>query len=241
MKVAQKALGVTADGTFGASTRSALIAWQRAQHLPVTGVLDNATWARLVPATPPAPVNSVAPVAHGTLYTPPGSLSAATLDHLVHTTSVSPYLKTVVREGSSGKAVRALQVALAITPYDGQFGPITLRAVKAFQTSRHLKATGVVDAATWGQVQHVAYPLLGYRRTVLREGSTGAVVSLLQQQLRITADGVFGAEDRRGRQGVPEERAPVLDRRRRRADLDRARGPQLPARPQALVGLRPGS
>jgi peptidoglycan hydrolase-like protein with peptidoglycan-binding domain len=191
VKVAQRALGVTADGTFGAGTRTALIAWQKTHQVPVTGVLDAATWAKLVPATPPAPVNIVAPVAHGTLYIPP--LSTSTLERLAHTTSVSSYLKTVVREGSSGKAVRALQVALAIAPYDGQFGPITLKAVKAFQTSRHLKATGVVDSATWTQVQHVAYPLLGYRLTVLRDGAKGAAVALLQKQLKVTADGEFSA------------------------------------------------
>ncbi len=193
VKVAQRALHVTADGTFGASTRTALIAWQKANRVPVTGVLDNATWAKLVPATPPPPAHIVAPVGRGSIYVPPGSMSTATLDHLAHTTSVSPYLRTVVREGSSGKAVRALQVALAIAPYDGQFGPITLKAVKAFQTSRHLKATGVVDAATWAQVQKVAYPLLGYRMTVLRPGATGSAVTLLQKQLRVTADGEYGA------------------------------------------------
>ena len=53
VKVAQKALGLTADGTFGASTRTALIAWQKAHGVPVTGVLDNATWAKLVPPPPP--------------------------------------------------------------------------------------------------------------------------------------------------------------------------------------------
>jgi peptidoglycan hydrolase-like protein with peptidoglycan-binding domain len=196
VKLAQAALKVPVDGTFGASTRTALIAWQKANGLPVTGVLDDATWAKLVPPVQPAPI--IAPVVPVTVITPPPppgstSSSATSADRLAHTTSVSPYLKTVVREGSSGKAVRALQVALAIKPFDGQFGPITLKAVKAFQSARHLKATGVVDPATWAQVQAVAYPLLADRTTVLKPGSTGPVVKVLQRELRLTVDGTYGA------------------------------------------------
>jgi peptidoglycan hydrolase-like protein with peptidoglycan-binding domain len=190
VKVAQKALKLKADGTFGSSTRTALIGWQRAQKLPVTGVLDKATWAKLVPApVKPAPTPPPAPKPTG------GSTSASplpSLDQLAHTTSVSAYLKTVLHQGSRGNAVRALQVALSIKPFDGEFGPITFKAVKAFQTARHLHPTGVVDAATWVQVQMVAYPLLPYRTVVLKQGSKGAVVKVLQKELRVTADGEFG-------------------------------------------------
>jgi peptidoglycan hydrolase-like protein with peptidoglycan-binding domain len=145
-----------------------------------------------VVAAPPAPI--IAPVVPVTVVTPPGPSSSgiASADALASTTSVSPYLKTVVREGSSGKAVRALQVALAIKPFDGDFGPITLKAVKTFQAARHLKATGVVDSATWAQVQSVAYPLLADRRTVLKAGSTGATVKALQRELKVKDDGAFG-------------------------------------------------
>jgi peptidoglycan hydrolase-like protein with peptidoglycan-binding domain len=195
VKVAQKALKVKVDGTFGASTRTALLAWQRTQRLPITGVLDKATWAKLVPApvVPPAPPTPKPPPT-----SPPskgGSTSASglpSLDQLAHTTSVSAYLKTVLRNGSRGNAVRALQVALAIKPFDGEFGPITLKAVKAFQASRHLPATGVVDAATWVAVQKVANPLLPYRTVVLKQGSTGPVVKVLQRELGVDADGIFG-------------------------------------------------
>jgi peptidoglycan hydrolase-like protein with peptidoglycan-binding domain len=197
VKVAQKALKIKVDGSFGASMRSTLVAWQRAHRLPVTGVLDNATWAKLVPA-PPVPVKPPVKPPVGT--TPPPSTGTGTtsasglpsLDRLAHTTSVSPYLKTVLHEGAKGNAVRALQVALAIKPADGEFGPITLKVVKAFQTARHLKPTGVVDAATWAQVQAVANPLLPYRLTVLKVGSKGAVVKVLQRQVGVTQDGEFG-------------------------------------------------
>jgi peptidoglycan hydrolase-like protein with peptidoglycan-binding domain len=193
VKVAQKALKVKTDGTFGASTRAALLSWQRSHKVPVTGVLDKATWAKLVPAppapTPPAPKPPTPPTTGGTTTAGSGIPS---LDQLARTTSVSPYLKTVLHKGSHGNAVRALQVALAIKPYDGEFGPITLKAVKAFQTARHLHPTGVVDAATWAQVQKVAYPLLPYRTIVLKQGSKGSVVKVLQRELKVVVDGEFG-------------------------------------------------
>ena len=44
--VAQRALGVTADGAFGYGTRNAVLAYQAIVGLPRTGVLDKATWAR---------------------------------------------------------------------------------------------------------------------------------------------------------------------------------------------------
>ncbi|MBZ5564763.1 MAG: peptidoglycan-binding protein [Acidobacteriia bacterium] len=37
-----------ADGIFGPVTRTALVAFQRARHMPTTGVVDQATWTRLV-------------------------------------------------------------------------------------------------------------------------------------------------------------------------------------------------
>jgi peptidoglycan hydrolase-like protein with peptidoglycan-binding domain len=195
VKVAQKALKIKADGSFGAATRSALVTWQKANKVPVTGVLDKATWHKLVPAKPTTPTPPVDPPPPPT--TPPGGGGTVaspipTVDQLARTTSVSPYLKTVLKQGTKGKAVRALQEALAIKPFDGEFGPVTAKTVKAFQTKRHLPATGIVDHATWLQVQAVAYPFLKYRTTVLKEGSQGATVKILQKALKITADGDFG-------------------------------------------------
>jgi hypothetical protein len=46
--VAQRHLGVTADGQFGPVTFARLLSWQARAHVPVTGVLDKATWVRLV-------------------------------------------------------------------------------------------------------------------------------------------------------------------------------------------------
>ncbi len=77
---------------------------------------------------------------------------------------------------------------------DGAFGSRTLAAVKAFQTSAALSATGVVDTRTWDALELKVHPLLPYWGTVLKRGSTGTAVKALQGALRITADGSFGAQ-----------------------------------------------
>jgi murein DD-endopeptidase MepM/ murein hydrolase activator NlpD len=53
-----------------------------------------------------------------------------------------------LKKGSKGGAVKSLQTALKITA-DGDFGPITEKAVKAYQTKKGIVATGVVDETTW--------------------------------------------------------------------------------------------
>lgn len=58
------------------------------------------------------------------------------------------YRGTVLRTGSRGTAVVALQRALRI-PADGVFGPQTQAAVKALQRRTHLASTGVVASLTW--------------------------------------------------------------------------------------------
>ena len=57
----------------------------------------------------------------------------------------------VLRAGSTGPGVEALQRALGITD-DGIFGPQTETALRAFQARNGLPVTGVLDAATWSQL-----------------------------------------------------------------------------------------
>jgi peptidoglycan hydrolase-like protein with peptidoglycan-binding domain len=106
---------------------------------------------------------------------------------------VSPYKTTVLRTGSRGAAVRALQRALGMTTVDGYYGTDTAGTVAKFQAARKLRKTGVVDRATWNQVEQVAHPLVRYRSTALRTGSRGTAVQALQRALRLTADGAYGA------------------------------------------------
>jgi len=59
------------------------------------------------------------------------------------------YRGTVLRYGSKGAAVTALQRRLKLPVVTGTFATKTQTAVKIFQRTHHLKVTGVVDRATW--------------------------------------------------------------------------------------------
>jgi peptidoglycan hydrolase-like protein with peptidoglycan-binding domain len=61
----------------------------------------------------------------------------------------------VVRIGSTGSAVTALQQALHIGA-DGVFGRQTRAAVVAFQSAHGLAADGVVGARTWAALHTAA-------------------------------------------------------------------------------------
>ena len=63
----------------------------------------------------------------------------------------------VLKYGSSGSAVKKLQILLNGLGYscgtvDGRFGAKTLEAVKAFQKANGLTADGIVGAATWNKL-----------------------------------------------------------------------------------------
>lgn len=48
--VVQKVVRTTADGNFGPVTATAVAAWQRAHHVPASGVVDATTWRALLKA-----------------------------------------------------------------------------------------------------------------------------------------------------------------------------------------------
>ncbi len=77
-----------------------------------------------------------------------GLVAAASL--LIGAVSVSAYtFNTNLKYGMKGNAdVAELQKALGVTPAVGNFGPLTLAAVKAYQTSHGLPSTGFVGALT---------------------------------------------------------------------------------------------
>ena len=99
----------------------------------------------------------------------------------------------VLRQGSRGPEVAAVQRALGV-PADGDFGPRTAAALRAFQAARGLAADGVVGPATRAALlPPAAAPAAAPGgRPVLREGATGAPVQELQRLLGVRADGGFG-------------------------------------------------
>ncbi|MBI3688358.1 MAG: peptidoglycan-binding protein [Actinobacteria bacterium] len=131
----QRAVDVTVDGVFGPRTEAAVVAFHRAQGLPVTGVVDAATWRALLRVAVRTPTPT--PTAGGSSSPPAMADPLAQHRHLV------------LRYGARGEAVRSVQRALGVRPTSGWFGPITTATVARYQRVHRLPVTGVVDAGTW--------------------------------------------------------------------------------------------
>jgi peptidoglycan hydrolase-like protein with peptidoglycan-binding domain len=87
-----------------------------------------------------------------------------------------------IHQGDTGTAVQRAQRALRRTAdiqlvVDGDFGPLTKQAVIEFQEGDSLAADGIVGPLTWGALPD------GGPMPLLHTGSTGSVVSSLQQVL----------------------------------------------------------
>jgi peptidoglycan hydrolase-like protein with peptidoglycan-binding domain len=59
------------------------------------------------------------------------------------------YPGTPIRKGSVGRNVKLVQQKVGTRLIDGQFGNVTLAAVKRWQAANGLKADGVVGPVTW--------------------------------------------------------------------------------------------
>src|SRR3990167_3780386 len=131
------------DGKFGPKTETATRAFQAARKLVVDGVIGSLTCkalyasAMVKAAAPPTPsAASLAPSAAAPRAAPP------------------PAARPTLRRGSKGAAVRTAQTLLTGAGFspgkaDGDFGPKTEAATKAFQSARQLKADGVIGPQTW--------------------------------------------------------------------------------------------
>lgn len=92
---------------------------------------------------------------------------------------------STLRRGLSGEPVRRLQQKLGVI-VDGDFGPITEKALKDYQRRNKLEATGRADLSTFVQMQLLEL-------VQLKIGTSGDLVKKLQNQLGIPADGQFGS------------------------------------------------
>jgi peptidoglycan DL-endopeptidase CwlO len=108
------------------------------------------------------------------------------------TTATAAQSTQLLKKGSRGPAVAALQGQLGITA-DGVFGPQTKAAVKAFQARNGLAVDGIVGPITRGA--------LGGGSSSSSASSKGpapsrTVTIAVQQKLGISADGVYGPQSR---------------------------------------------
>jgi peptidoglycan hydrolase-like protein with peptidoglycan-binding domain len=106
--------------------------------------------------------------------------------------------KPVLKEGSTGTAVKELQQLLNRWGYpvaiDGNFGRFTRSSVEAFQAQVFLTPDGIVGNNTW-QALYTGAPV---NMPTLKRGSQGQAVKTLQNVLLQTGDyqgsvdGIFG-------------------------------------------------
>lgn len=177
-------LKITADGTYGNSTVTAVKAFQKAHGLTVDGVAGTNTYNKLFSDSAiPAPEEPA-----GTTIVPNRTLS----------------------QGDTGDDVKSLQQRLQALKYlsgiaDGEYGSETAAAVKAFQQMNNLNATGKGNSATYVRLySEDALTASGVKvgekepaYTNLKSGATGTAVIRLQQALvRYNYDlGVTGVFD----------------------------------------------
>jgi peptidoglycan hydrolase-like protein with peptidoglycan-binding domain len=119
----QAKVGVTADGVWGPVTNQAVIKWQSAHGLQADGIVGPKTWWAMNAQN--APAQTPAP-AHQS--------------------------EPTIAQGATGGAVRLLQQRLGGIAVDGQFGPKTAEAVRAWQVNHHLSVDGVVGPQTWASL-----------------------------------------------------------------------------------------
>lgn len=91
----------------------------------------------------------------------------------------------ILKRGLAGEPVKILQAKLGVAA-DGQFGPATEEALKAYQKDHGLSVDGIAGPDT--------FMALGLPELILLTvGTKGEAVKKLQTALGIAADGQFGA------------------------------------------------
>lgn len=140
---------VTIDGIFGENTAAAVRAYQSVAELPVTGVVDVDTWESLYRAY--QGILAILPEDYGWV--------------------IEPYPGYPLTRGQRGEDVRLLQNYLNFISdiyteipkiaVDGDFGPSTEAAVKAYQQIFGIPVTGVVGAGTWDSIANTYSSLKG--------------------------------------------------------------------------------
>ncbi len=176
-----------ADGIYGTATAEAVRSFQQIFGLNPTGVVDEATWYKIL-----------------YIYTSVKRIAELNSEG-VRLEDISNRYVEELKPGMQTDEVSIIQYYLAVigayyasvSPVDitGYFGEETEKSVKSFQRVFGLPQTGVVDRTTWnemyrayqGIVDSVPYDdsvsVALYPGTVLKEGVSGESVRIMQEYL----------------------------------------------------------
>jgi peptidoglycan hydrolase-like protein with peptidoglycan-binding domain len=141
----QVGLRVVVDAKYGPGTAAAVKQFQRATHLPPSGVVGPKTARALLRAA-----------RGGRADTRSGGLEARRPELRSHRLGD----RIPVRPGMSGHDIRVLQDFLTragfATPIDGEFGRSTLSAARAFEAAANRRVSGVLDAVDLAALRQLA-------------------------------------------------------------------------------------
>lgn len=179
----------SADGVYGEATAEAVRAFQEIFGLNPTGVIDEATWYKIL-----------------YIYTSVKRIAELNSEG-VRLEELSRRFVEELKPGMQSDEVSIIQYYLAVigayyaavTPVEitGFYGEETENSVKSFQRVFGLPQTGVVDRTTWnemyrayaGIVESVPYDdavsVALYPGTVLKEGVSGESVRIIQEYLTL--------------------------------------------------------
>lgn len=174
------------NAIFGKATEDAVKEFQRIFGLPVTGVVNSATWYKIA-----------------YIYVSVKKLSELNSEG-ISLEDINRRFESELSIGMQSPQVKLIQYYLAVigayyrrvNPVDitGYFGEITENSVKSFQQVFGLAQTGVVDRTTWnaiydaydGIISSIPYEssdVVLYPNIVLKEGMTSEYVRIIQQYL----------------------------------------------------------
>ncbi len=177
---------IPVNGVYASDTAAAVKEFQSIFGLPVTGIVDRATWYEI-----------------SRIYTAVKKLGEVTSEGEKEITSDSVVPGVVLGQGDSGSYVRLLQSILDYIALfypsipglviDGYFGAVTDESVRAFQRNFGLLEDGVVGKNTWAKLYEVYEELTEivtfagneqlYPGSLLSEGSEGEAVRVIRRYL----------------------------------------------------------
>lgn len=198
------------DDNFDQSMEAAVREFQNIFNLPVTGIIDKATWYEI-----------------RKLYVSVRRLAELTSQGVL----ISDIPTDIVSEIEEGQVVPNVQLmqfflnilsayyeSIPAVDIDGILGPNTRTAIIEFQKTMKLPTTGIIDHETWNTIYNsivgilrelpptaIALPALIYPNIIYREGSEGPGVFIIQEYLSyistvvpaiptVTPTGIFGPE-----------------------------------------------
>ena len=159
----------TVDGDYGDGTTAAVVAFQNANGLTADGIAGKAT------------LNLLYGGSGG------GSSGGGTNPDVYAVTATTNGYTTIASNSGSSKAnITALQSSLSSNGYysgtlDGDYGSVTVNAVKAFQEAKGLRVTGTAGPSTQRLLYGGTSASGSYSK--LEKGSTGTAVKNLQYTL----------------------------------------------------------